>query len=123
MILILSIEQDESTIDVIKWLKKFEADYVLLNNNDFIEEIDVDINKSCFTLGFTNKVINSEEISTVWYRRGNFFIEDSLTGDDEVYKSVTKFIINEKRTLFEYLHFLLNKKYCVNNYNISNVNK
>ncbi|WGH74745.1 grasp-with-spasm system ATP-grasp peptide maturase [Tenacibaculum tangerinum] len=123
MILILSIEQDESTIDVIRWLYHLKEDFILLNTTEFINSITVNINTSEVLITTKDVTVNFNEVTSVWYRRGNFTLYDSIELKDFVGHKITKFFNEEKKALFEYLHFLLNQKPSINNYNVKKVNK
>jgi len=123
MILILSIEQDESTIDVIKWLVYYKQKYILINNCEVIKNIFVDVNSSYFEIITKNETIISTEISSVWYRRGDFIFDSYNENENEIEKSISSFIQRENEKLLEYLHFLLQEKFCINNFSTSKVNK
>ena len=123
MILILSIEQDESTIDIIKWLYYLKEDFILLNNNEFINSVTVDINTSEVFITTKDVTVNFNEVTSVWYRRGNFTLYNCIEIKDFIGDKVTEFFTEEKKDLFEYLHFLLSQKPSINNYNFKKVNK
>ncbi|MDY8136437.1 grasp-with-spasm system ATP-grasp peptide maturase [Aquimarina sp. 2201CG5-10] len=123
MILIISIEQDESTIDIIRWLHHLGEKYILLNNNELIDNISIDINTSDVYLTCSGIKINFKEIKSVWYRRGNFKIDNASISGDFVSDKINDFLKKENNELYEYLHYLLNEKYTINNYNYKKVNK
>ncbi|WP_425656638.1 grasp-with-spasm system ATP-grasp peptide maturase [Tenacibaculum ascidiaceicola] len=123
MILILSIEQDESTIDIIRWLSYLKEDFILLNNNELINSLTVNINTSEVFITTKDATVNFNEITSVWYRRGNFKLDDCIEMKDFIGDKITEFYNEEKKDLFEYLHFLLNQKPSINNYNFKKVNK
>ncbi|WP_103072570.1 grasp-with-spasm system ATP-grasp peptide maturase [Aquimarina sediminis] len=123
MILIISIEQDESTIDIIKWLNHFGVKYIVLNNNNIIDSITVNVNTSEVFLNCSGTSVNFNEISSVWYRRGNFKTKENVWESNFVSDKIEDFLQKENRELFEYLHFLLGQKFSLNNYNGKKVNK
>ncbi|REH56137.1 ATP-GRASP peptide maturase of grasp-with-spasm system [Tenacibaculum gallaicum] len=123
MILILSIEQDESTIDIIRWLYYLKEDFILLNNNEFINNVTVNINTSEVFITTKDVTVNFNEVTSVWYRRGNFMLYDCIEMKDFIGDKITEFYNEEKKDLFEYLHFLLSQKPSINNYNFKKVNK
>ncbi|WP_299617793.1 grasp-with-spasm system ATP-grasp peptide maturase [uncultured Tenacibaculum sp.] len=74
MILILSTsELETSTDEVIVWLKKFNADFIRLNGDDIIDSFHfkfIDFKPVFYVEDKINdRIISSEEITTVWYRR------------------------------------------------------
>lgn len=123
MILIISIEQDESTIDIIRWLNHLRRKFIILNNNNLIENLLVNVNTSEVFLKCSGVKINFQEISSVWYRRGNFKTNDGIPTGDFVSNKIDDFLKKEHKELYEYLHFLLDQKFSINNYNHKKVNK
>ncbi|CAM1365837.1 ATP-GRASP peptide maturase, grasp-with-spasm system [Tenacibaculum sediminilitoris] len=123
MILILSIEQDESTVDIIRWLCYLKEDFIILNNNELINSLTVNVNTSEVFITTSSGIVNFNEITSVWYRRGNFTLYDCIELKDFIGDKITEFYNEEKKDLFEYLHFLLSQKPSINNYNYKKVNK
>ncbi|MFC5048329.1 grasp-with-spasm system ATP-grasp peptide maturase [Aquimarina hainanensis] len=123
MILIISIEQDESTINIIKWLNHLGKKYIVFNNNDIIDHITVNVTTAEVFLNCSGATINFNEISSIWYRRGNFKIKKNDWESNFVSDKIEVFVQKEQRELFEYLHFLLDQKFSLNNYNGKKVNK
>ncbi|THF51577.1 grasp-with-spasm system ATP-grasp peptide maturase [Flavobacterium supellecticarium] len=71
MILILSHEHiDEPTNTIIDWLSFYNARFLRLNGDDFLQNkyVKIDINNTTVITNY-GQVINSNEISIVWYRR------------------------------------------------------
>lgn len=80
MILILSINGDSSTNDVIDWLEHYDASYFRLNDDDLYEKynvnfyITVDCKIEFRILDKQGKLlVNSNEIKKVWFRKFGFF--------------------------------------------------
>lgn len=91
MILILSIEGDVSTDDVIDWLEYFGQPYYRLNDEDFISNHSVK-----FSIGDTGSIefeitnlntgfrITNKDVSKVWLRKFGFYKKT------ELYKRILK---------------------------------
>lgn len=116
MILILSLESDYSTDEVIEWIKYIdynsfivrldsEKDYFLLfKENDIILK-----NKSGFDIPFS-------KITSVWYRRGYMkFKMDSI-----FFKDINN---KERIDLEEYINYELSIKKSINTYDNIKINK
>jgi hypothetical protein len=73
-VLIISQNFDITTDLVIKWLRKFKIDYFRINLGDIAEinQIEIENAKFYFVMSRNGTQINSNEISSIWYRRGNF---------------------------------------------------
>lgn len=112
MILILSEVGDYSTNIVIKWLKYYKKDYVRINlENTFdIEKISVD---EVILRNIKNgTLINLKEITSYWYRRGTFNINNSFFIDREkntVIRELNFEINSHSSVLITYLNNYLNK--------------
>ena len=123
MILIISIEQDESTIDITRWLYHLQKKFIVIKDKDFIDSVRIHVNTSEVFIKYKDITIHFNEITSVWYRRGNFVIKDSFLKEGFVEDKIGAFLDKEKKELFEYLHFLLDQKFAINNYNHKKVNK
>lgn len=84
MILIVSESSDQSTNEVINWLIFWRIEFIRINENDFIKIYDIEVNNSLNTsITFSvnkGRIINTNDISSYWFRRGffNFFDADHL---------------------------------------------
>lgn len=79
MILIISSEDDRTTLNVQKWLAHFNEEYLVINESakivlnkyilsNALEEVELLIN----SYGIVDKIINLSDVGAVWYRRGTF---------------------------------------------------
>lgn len=123
MILIFSIEQDESTIDVLKWLSYLKQDFLLINNEKDVVEGVLELGIDNFRLKILQKEIDFNDIKSVWYRRGSFSFFRNVKDNKLLGEKVNEYLKSEKLVLNEFMHEMLESKYCVNNYNFKNVNK
>lgn len=79
MVLIVSESYDQSTNDVIEWLRLYKYQYVRINENDVIRIHNISINSlSVPNITFSINsmhLIDTNQISAYWFRRGflNFF--------------------------------------------------
>jgi ATP-GRASP peptide maturase of grasp-with-spasm system len=126
MILIQSINEDLSTTEVIKWLVKYNAEFIRLNNNAEISEIKF-INNS-FEIILENKTrINLNDIDAYWYRRGDFTISPKIPRlkDRKFGSNYRKHIFYENKALYDFLiNHLKNKIFSIGDINLcQNVNK
>ena len=74
MILILSMDMDKSTDDVIDWLIYFNLPFVRINSTDLVqykEEILWSMNNDHLKIG--NKVMDLNSISVGWTRKFGYF--------------------------------------------------
>ncbi|CAM1356380.1 grasp-with-spasm system ATP-grasp peptide maturase [Tenacibaculum ascidiaceicola] len=90
MILILSDQFDQSTNVVIDWLKYFNVPFFRINENDLCEIVEISIGSiNRILIKINNKVIDLNEVSSYWYRRGQFKIK------------IPKFLANNETAIFE----------------------
>jgi len=124
MVLIISVSQDQSTIDVIKWLNHFGVEYLLINDFDIVKSANIDINSGSVELNYNSQKISFDKITSVWYRRGNLKFSHHVCEEEDMVSTATNtFHEKEEAIVYEYLHTLLEEKYSINNYNYSKVNK
>lgn len=117
MVLILSEENDFSTNDVIDWLIYYRIKFVRINSNDQIK-----LNYLCsdvFEICCKKQIINSINIDSVWYRRGNFFF-DLTTKRNNIFINYNH---EENKVIKSHIHNILSLKRSLNNFNFSDENK
>ena len=86
MILILTIEQDEATNDVIKWLHKKGEIVKRINVEDEIDELSITIDRAILrykTVIGQYEEIDLDKVSAFWYRRGNWPFKELAKDDDD----------------------------------------
>lgn len=109
VIVILSIEQDEATNDVIKWLHRKGAIVKRINVEDEIDELSVTIDRAILkyhTVTERYEEIDLDKVSAFWYRRGNWPFRELVKQKDDwkIYENTGRFIKSENDTLRKYLH-------------------
>ena len=128
-VLILSTETDQSTNDVIDWLKVKKVDYIRLNDTDHIilEKYELVNSKPRILLSVVNRgiLIDSDEIVFFWYRRGVFRMKNKSFYDQGKGSFATHFnrFVNDEldRLLFVVNNSIANQK--LGNYLNNDINK
>jgi ATP-GRASP peptide maturase of grasp-with-spasm system len=130
MIVILSYDNEITTDAVISWLISFNVPFIRLNRKNKITIKDLVISNSeiDFTLSLKNgRELKYSEITSFWYRRDNFNIEEYLTIKDLEYDNlkdqISGFLKDELLATKELLHYLLQLKGGVNNFFTNFTNK
>ncbi len=127
MILIISDERDDSTLDVLKWLDFFNAKYIIINNKEFIINLYINIGTDDVKIVTKNTSFSFTDINSIWYRRGNFnfynLTPQIFSKNEKIYESVKEYICRENDSIKEYLYYLLKNKYFINEYYSSKLNK
>lgn len=111
-VLILSDDYDQTTNDVIGWLIKKNIDYVRVNPSKFIEITKIDIcNENIdICLKYDGQVVNLNEFTHYWYRRGNFTLHDNADSlikanyEKLFLKEIIDEIKDQNRTIIDFLH-------------------
>ncbi len=126
MILILSEQYDQSTNEVINWLTHYNQEYIRINDTDNCEIVKIDCYNDKVVMNINGYTLDFNDISTYWYRRGNFKIKvPILSSIQEIpfYEDIKKNLMRETSTLVEYLHLLLKKKKHIGSYFDNYTNK
>lgn len=117
MILLISIELDISTDEVIDWLSYFGADYTRINREDITKTFLVAVNnkETSFKLCIKNKTINSDAIDSFWYRKHGIGISSNKNYIVKT-NNIKKFLklINDENSILEtFIESILAKKHGV----------
>lgn len=110
MILIKSIEEDISTNDVVKWLLRFNANFLRLNDITKIKNIRY-VNHSFYielTNGYTFDLTN---VTAYWYRRGifKFKVIAPVSGNKVFDREHESHICYESKSAFDFFISFLKK--------------
>ena len=102
MVLIQSINEDQSTNDVIKWLIHFKQKFLRLNDVASIAAFKY-VNDN-FIITVNNKEIDFSKVDFYWYRRGKFEINFALKNHSDKHfgKEINTYIQNENSALLNY---------------------
>ncbi|MDD4673857.1 MAG: grasp-with-spasm system ATP-grasp peptide maturase [Bacteroidales bacterium] len=127
MVLIETINNDFSTLDVIEWLKFYKVDYHIITPADIVS---ICLNQYDKTVEITigEKSFSLNDISGYWYRRGLYEVNMKKSSpyydvNDEMVISSYFHSTNEKNVILDYFHYLLNQKKTINSFLNPNVNK
>jgi len=128
MILILSEEQDQSTNDVIDWLIFYNKEFVRINYSDKCEIIKVDLNNENLIIKVNDRIINFNDITAYWYRRGDFNIKLPVMPVvtkkyKEIIPQISKNLTSEIGALVNFFHFFLQGKKSLSCYLDNHINK
>jgi len=133
MILIFSIQTDQSTCDVIDWLIRFNVEFCRINidQEESIQNVTVKLNNqtNSATLIHNDREINLDDVKGVWYRKGGYFkfrkaIDwDTFDVSKEARKRLHFDLWNEAKSLSLFLHQYLKKVPSINDIFTANPNK
>ncbi len=115
MVLIISINNDYSTSEIISWFIKKDVKFLRVNKGE-LEKI-VFVNNS-FQLFIKGKSYNLNEFKFVWYRKGDLF-PNYLKENTEM----NSFLFQENKNLKKYFYYLLHKIPHLNSYEKGDINK
>lgn len=113
MILIVSQNEDHSTGEVIQWLIHYNIRFVRVNRGDklILSKVNLSNNKDCdFILLSKNNQINLNDITAIWYRRGELhFLLPNLNfiKNKELRSQIMEYLKHENKILEDYLQYLL----------------
>jgi len=115
MILILSIDDDQCTNEVIDWLSHLNKSFIRINYTDEckIDRISLDNESNDIIIKTNNQEINLNNITSYWYRRGDFTIKISKPKIEKNFhfvQEVNNNLHDELKSLNHYLHFFLKTK-------------
>jgi ATP-GRASP peptide maturase of grasp-with-spasm system len=120
MILIVSESSDQSTSNVIDWLRFYENKYMRINENDVIKIQDIDMNCSLnpsisFSINDKTQIINTDQITAYWFRRGffNFFDIHHVAfklEDKKIENEIKRNLRSEIARIGDLFQFIIEKK-------------
>lgn len=116
MIIIFSITEDYSTSRVINWLINLKKEFIRINENTDARLIS--LTRDTFILSIDGMNINSEEITKVWYRRGDVDFFKNFKS-----RLIERYLATENASLMQYLHHIFDKKESINNFRTREINK
>jgi len=125
MVLINSIEGDLTTDKVIKWLIRYNINFIRLNNPIIV---NIDFIDNDFIVEFNDgEKIYTKNITGYWYRRGTCKITTNVIHSDDVgfnviYEDYKKF---EFKSIYDFfLEYIKQKVFCIGDFkSCVNVNK
>ncbi|HMQ48558.1 MAG TPA: grasp-with-spasm system ATP-grasp peptide maturase [Saprospiraceae bacterium] len=106
MILIFTIAADQDTADVVRWLHRFDADFLRINENDSVQVHYLDLCNNQLVLNINGRYISLEDIDMVWYRKGSLLRNMPFTGNE----AFDRYLRQEREKLEAYVALLLEQK-------------
>lgn len=135
MILLL-VKSDDFTVQlIITWLKYLKKEFIVLNELNYIENIDIDIEGELFLELKNGENFRLSDIKSMYIRRGRFWFENNLPYKYVDSKKINEpnqnelselqtFINKELKTLEEYIvNKFRNKVPTIGEFNEGNLNK
>jgi ATP-GRASP peptide maturase of grasp-with-spasm system len=126
MIVIFTEKNDQSTCHVIDWLLFFKKEFIVITESDFIEILELSPSGN-FILKINGIIIASQDITSVWYRRGGLKLKQIKTPifqkDNTISILFERFNNMEKAGIIDFINFTFLEKKCLNNQLFSSVNK
>lgn len=124
-ILIITNSKDQSTCDVIDWLNYFDKKYMILTDDTRYSILGID-EKGVFSIDVDGQLIKSDELQSVWYRRGSMKREPiSITEfQDKAFSIALCTYYNKSSAILdEFIQNTLYRIKCINNQKYQSVNK
>lgn len=118
MIFIITTEEDNSTNDVIDWIKYWGYDYIRINSEIPIRNLKILVDKKSQKIELDNYEIKKNDI--IWYRKGIINLYSDIKEVEDVYRINRKIKIHlskELSTTSNYIHRNLNGKMKLGNFN------
>jgi len=111
MILLITLDTDQSINNLIDWLNRFDLDFFRFNEEDKVEDLTITLNNNNFYFNILIKdkgYISSKKIKAVYYRGGqflpaNFFIDKISKSQKQYLKGEWEVINNFFMAFFEEL--------------------
>jgi ATP-GRASP peptide maturase of grasp-with-spasm system len=130
MILIITEEQDVSTIETLNWLNYYQKEFVIINENTSVKLVSYTIaeNNTDFTLAIDGKIVKLSEISAHWHRKAqinNSFYTDfsEIPTQNSTYMLLKNFLHMEENSVLNHIYYLLKRKKSIGGYKNCDVNK
>ncbi|MBE9466784.1 MAG: grasp-with-spasm system ATP-grasp peptide maturase [Bacteroidetes bacterium] len=131
MILIISIEDDYSTNDVVDWLSLFNKKVLRINNETSIDKINIESKNNGFSISFTykNNEYSVNEFSHFWFRKGKLNFDNiidiiSKNNSRDIDKGIySHLLFEELKTIEQYFIYFLELKNKLGSYYQGDTNK
>lgn len=123
MILIISSNSDQTTLQVIEYLEKWKYNYLFLHETNRVTGITIEFPTVCLTI---NKKQNVELscIKSFWYRRVDIHCDFDSTRKEKLHPAIADYLYEEWNILKGYLYTILSKKRTLGSFHtVHNVNK
>ena len=111
MIFILSEKFNTTSDKVIEWLLYYKHDYIRVNNDDRVELLELTVDY--FIIKAKNKIVDSRNITSYFYNRGEFNIENSIYVDFKSDDATHEFIMFVNEFNKKEVHYILEHIYLI----------
>lgn len=129
MILVFSTSHDSATTEVMRCIERIDGPRVVRVNDKECVASDLRISGGHFSLVIDDVNVTSENVESVWYRKGNFWFEGLtqsvvVPGHEALSVDLTRKSEAEGARVKDYFHYLLSKRSrCLGNSRIGQINK
>jgi ATP-GRASP peptide maturase of grasp-with-spasm system len=130
MILVISEKTDVSTRKVLYWLETFKVPFILwFPDEGFkVKEINLDnFNNPSFVIQNKQTTIRSDDISKVWYRRGNInglaTFSKFISNNESINSDLRRFYFQEIQAIDSFIHLILGNKPNLGDYRENEIGK
>ncbi len=123
LIVIWTIDIDQSSSDVIDWLISKKQNYVRIDSYEKIEINTISLNRKSTNINFTYKTssFNTNTIKSFWYRKGE--IKSGLSLNRVLDKTIEWYLKEESKAVMVFLQAELEKKAKINGFKNCDINK
>jgi len=121
MIIINSSDTDQTTNDVIDWLRYYRVNYKRINDSDEVRIRNLTIDNGIdFEIEFltTGEILKAKEISFFWYRRGELNLDIDCDIEEQAFLQKEQFRLKQLVN-----HYLRNKVPSLGSFNDNYINK
>lgn len=125
MILILSDSEDNSTAEVIMWLRHLKKPFIRINRTDLIHSATYNSQTGRLSFTVNNQIIQLSQLTGYWYRRGDLTLPVDLPagGEKSVLNEMARNMKREKDFLRQFLHYKINQLPRICSHQKAHVNK
>jgi ATP-GRASP peptide maturase of grasp-with-spasm system len=130
MILIISINYEQSTSEVAEWLLHYKAEFEIVTETNTIKQLSYTLNAEANEINIitsSGNYINFNNIKSVWYRRSKFHNGNGILNEGNGFSKDADYFIqiakDEWKCTDELLLLSLKDKMLVGDYFKSNLNK
>lgn len=114
MVFIQGEDFEISTFRVIDYLNLNKADYVKINRQDVLDNVDIEITGGEINviMDCGEKKIQTKEISSYWYRRGEIILKDNFQKkhvENISETSINRFLVAENISIINFINHVLEK--------------
>lgn len=125
MVMILTSEDDESSNDVIDWLRFYKTSFLRISEKNTIVYNKIVLNNNEFDIEFSinNVNYNLSDFNAFWYRRSHYnFLVNKILVENLLTQKINNHIENETKEIHDFFISYV-EKYSINKYKDNFTNK